>query len=1178
VVRLLLAVTPFTVAAVVLGAYLAVVTGRLTADPTMGHLAWFAGLTVASLVLGWVSTWLWRHLTALGQVRLRGQLLNAALHQPLPVLEEQAVGELLERTDSDPVSLFNTLRWLGQGVLSSALGAVAAWVTAGITWWPAWIAFPIIGTVAWLVSRGRTTQVRAASVELEAAWAADSAQFEETLAAADDLRTSGGQSFALRRAARRAARALQANVAMSWISNVIGVRLSVVLAAFTGLVVLGGVWAVTHEQIDTARFVTLFLLVGSFSGQFHSLVRVLPDIQESLGTLTRVRDLLGSPPEPSGGQHLAHLGDESRSGVDVVLRDLTFTYTAQAGDGFTLGPITLTVPAGQTLALVGRTGSGKSTLTKVLSRAVQPPVGTVFLDGVDVTDLDLEHLRSTVGVVGQRTEILTASLRDNLTLYQDVPPERITAAIDALGLGDWVASLPDGLDTVLGASGRKLSAGEEQLVAFARLLVRDVRVIVLDEATARMDPHTSHTVTQAARRLLTGRTGIIVAHRLATARPADQVAVLDHGRVVEHGTWAMLAAAGGRLAALIAADGSLVDGGAVDETLVEGGVVDGAPVVGGRLASLSSGPRTSDPEARTPGRAPHAGPPGVTGRGFWRQVRATAMSRPRWWVTSEVGSWLPGIIGTGGMLTALVWAAVITGLEAGRPPWGQAGVFVLAGLLVPFLYLVTSRPGALWFGEAILRLRLVILRGQLAHMPHGAPPVRRAASGEVTGRAMEGGRLIGYAGQVRDLGIGLLNVALLALVARSWLAAGLGAVVVAGYVATSLIGRRLLRRTAKRAREARAGFFRDLGSALDAARTIKLSGATRATLAYLRERDHRRVMDGIQEDRAEFVIDEIRTILSTAATLTAWYLLVVNVWPLATTLVVLTALGTYQWLGWSAAAVISHGASTRDWVDEARHLSGTEDLTALPTDTDLVAGTHTTPASTVHEAIEPLEELTLRHATVTHPDGTIGVSGVDLTVRRGQLVAVVGPVGSGKSSLLAALAGLTHLDGTVTWNGRGVPDPGALAGTRVAYVSQVPRVVSGTIGENVHLDHDRDTGYPLRVAQMDDDLTQAGGVRALIGHRGLRLSGGQTQRLALARALGVQADLLVLDDVSSALDAATEADLWNALTSGGATIVASTSRRATLLRADHVIVLDAGRQIDIGAWNALQRRWGHLAG
>ena len=208
---------------------------------------------------------------------------------------------------------------------------------------------------------------------------------------------------------------------------------------------------------------------------------------------------------------------------------------------------------------------------------------------------------------------------------------------------------------------------------------------------------------------------------------------------------------------------------------------------------------------------------------------------------------------------------------------------------------------------------------------------------------MEGWRLVGYANQGRDLVIGLLNVALLAVVARSWIAAGLGVIVVAGYVATSVIGRRLLRRTAQRARDARAGFFRDLGSVLEAARTIKLSAATRATLDHLHTVDTKRVMDGVREDRAEFVIDEIRTVLSTAATLAAWSLLVVGVWPLATTLVVLTALGTYQWVGWAAAGIISRATAVRDWVDEARHLSGAHDLAIIPTDTDLVAGTHHTP-------------------------------------------------------------------------------------------------------------------------------------------------------------------------------------------------------------------------------------------
>lgn len=1170
VTLLLLAAAPFTVVEVAIGSYQAVVAGRLTADPTREHLAWFAGLTVLSLVLGWVSTLLWRRLTALGQVRLRGQLLDAALHQPLPTLENQAVGELLERVDSDPVSLFSTLRWLGSGVLSSVLGAVAAWVTAGITWWPAWIVFPLAGFVAWLLSRGRTDRIRKASEEVEAAWAADSAQLEEALAAADDLRTSAGQAFALRRFARRAAEALRANVALAWISTTIRVRLSVVLAGFTGLTVLGGVWAATHGQIDTARFVTLYLLVTSFTGQFHSLLRVLPDLQESLGTLTRVRTLLGSPSEPSGGTLLSDDG-EAAPGVEVAFDDLTFTYRSEAGDGFTLGPVTLTAPAGQTLALVGRTGSGKTTLTKVLSRAVEPPAGTVLLDGVDVTTLDLEQLRATVGVLGQRTEILTATVRDNLTLYRTVPGERIEAAIEALGLRAWVASLPDGLDTMLGPSGRRLSAGEEQLVAFARLLVRDVRVIVLDEATARMDARTSRTVTEAARRLLAGRTAIIVAHRLATAQHADTVAVLHDGRVVEHGTWQHLIATNGRLAALVAADGALNEEGAPITPGGEPGhgttVLDPAPADGqsARASGTRSGTAGADGVL-----------PPVTTREYWRQVRRTANARPRWWVTAELGWWLPDLIGSGGMLTAVVWATVISGLDGGSTPWLAAGLFVLAGLLVPFLSLVTSRPGALWQSESTLRLRLAILRGQIAHTPPGAPKVRRGSSGEITGRAMEGWRLVGYANQGRDLAIGLLNVALLAAIARSWLAAMLGAIVVAGYVATSLVGKRLLRRTAQRARDARAGFFRDLGSALDAVRTIKLSGATRAALDHLHALDARRVMDGVREDRAEFVIDEIRTVLSTAATLTAWSLLVVGVWPLATTLVVLTALGTYGWVGWATAGLISRAAPTRDWVDEARHLAGTHDLTVIPAEIDLVTGTHNALPVTVD--VPPLRELRLTGVRAVHHDGTTGVRDVDLTVGGGETIAVVGSVGSGKSSLLAGLAGLTRLEGDITWNGNPVPDLAAFAGTRVAYVAQVPRVVSGTIAENVHLDHDRDVPAALRTAQMDDDVTAAGGAETLVGHRGLRLSGGQTQRLALARALAANADLLVLDDVSSALDAATEADLWEELAASGATIVAATSRHATLARADRVLVLDGGRPVAAGHWSELRGRWGHLAG
>ena len=220
------------------------------------------------------------------------------------------------------------------------------------------------------------------------------------------------------------------------------------------------------------------------------------------------------------------------------------------------------MPAGATLALVGRTGSGKSTLAALLSRAVEPEPGTVLLGGADVRDLDLQRLRAAVGVVTQRTEILAGTLAENIALFARLPRAEVEAAVRELGLEEWVAGMPDGLDTLLGPGGTTLSAGEEQLVAFARLLVRDVQLVVLDEATARMDPLTEARVVAASERLLSGRTGVLIAHRLGTIERAGLVAVLDHGRVIQQGPRSTLARVPGPFRTLVeagASDGTLDD-------------------------------------------------------------------------------------------------------------------------------------------------------------------------------------------------------------------------------------------------------------------------------------------------------------------------------------------------------------------------------------------------------------------------------------------------------------------------------------------------------------------------------------------------------------------------------------------------------------------------------------------
>jgi ABC-type transport system involved in cytochrome bd biosynthesis fused ATPase/permease subunit len=227
----------------------------------------------------------------------------------------------------------------------------------------------------------------------------------------------------------------------------------------------------------------------------------------------------------------------------------------------------------------------------------------------------------------------------------------------------------------------------------------------------------------------------------------------------------------------------------------------------------------------------------------------------------------------------------------------------------------------------------------------------------------------------------------------------------------------------------------------------------------------------------------------------------------------------------------------------------------------------------------PLRQLRLRDFAAIHDDGTIGVTGVDLTVEAGELVLLVGRVGAGKSSLLAALAGLIRHRGQILWNDRTVEDaeifmrPG-----QVSHVAQVPRVLSGSFADNVRLGHERPFDGPVADARLSSDIDDAGGRDALVGHRGVRLSGGQVQRVALARALATDAELLLADDVSSALDAATEIELWAALRRRRATVIGATSKRAALAQADRVVVLVDGEVAAVGPWADLARDWGHLAG
>ena len=1116
------------------------VAGHLAEDATSALVELLALCVVGAAVLDTTGRTLWAGSVDRAEGRLRADLLDAAMHQPLLALNDQSVGEILDRVDDDTHEVGTLLRQSAWQAMRTVLAAGPLWIVAGTTWWPAFFLFPLAGVAAVAVVRPLLPQVSARKVEEEAAWTDHAAALEEGVAARDDLRASLGQAHVVRRCTELASAVHTRFAIVLELESRIGRRTGSLLHGVLAATALVGVALVEGDRLDTAALVTLFLVTTTFVGQVDMMARHLPDLQAGFGAVLRLRGLLGAEREPVGGRLLPD------GALDVHFSDLHFAYEEGR---FALQHVDLRVPARSTCALVGRTGSGKSTLASLLSRAVEPERGSVLLGGVDVLDVDLQELRSAVGVVTQRTEILAGTLAENITLFAPIPRPAVEAAVVELGLDDWVAGLPGGLDTVLGPGGTTLSSGEEQLVAFARLLVRDVRVVVLDEATARMDRVTETQVVRAAERLLAGRTGLLVAHRLSTTERAEQVAVLDGGRVVQHGSRARLVAEPGPFRTLLEASAEVAEESEATEP-------QGSSQVG---------------TARRAGEPP-APPELQPSPGLARATLSALLIEPQWGLVS-IGLFLvSALTGAFGALTGWIWGHLVVALQQHASPTTLTVALVVSLMVSPLLLAEAFRRYPRWWVSVMLRVRSAVLLGQTAqHRLERTPP------GEAVARTMDADRMARYADRWVDFANGLVIAGVTALVAQSWVAgAVLLAVMTASALASSL-GRRVAGRSAAASAAARARFGRSLVSALDSVRTVKLAASTPSVHAHLRAVDAGRVDAAVREHRVQALLDGVPIVMVQCGVVASWALLVTGHWGLATALLVAGAVTGFDWFGRVAGSVVTEAPGTRAWMRATSRLAGGGDLMGVPDDVDLVNGSAPAPVPVPRERLRSLE---LVGVTAVHDDGTLGATDVDLTVGARELVLLLGQVGSGKSSLLSALAGLVHSTGEIRWNGEPVGDPQTfLRPGRVAHVAQVPRVLSGTFTANVRLDHpDRPVMPALAAARMRPDVEAAGGPDALVGHRGVRLSGGQVQRLALARALACQAELLLADDVSSALDSATEIELWSTLRERGATVVGATSKRAALAQADRVVVLVEGRVAAVGPWSELADSWGHLAG
>ena len=434
-------------------------------------------------------------------------------------------GELIQRVDGDVTSVSDFLGIVVPRVIGAVFLVAGMLITLAVLDWRL-----AIGALVYLVVsvaavvRGRHRAVQESSDEM-GSYARLYGGIEERLTAAEDLRANGAGAHAVWRFVEDSADALasavrreRAFLRMWWAvhgcvagGSVIALVASAVLTG-SGLITLG-----------TAFLLLQYVLL--LSRPLEAVVQELETVQKANGAMVRVIDLLAVQPQ------IVDTGTTSPAPgpLSISLESVAFDY---GDEGFALHDVDLTIAPGRSVGVVGRTGSGKTTFSRLLLRLVESTKGTVALGGVPIADVPLRELRRRAALVPQEVELFSGTIRDNVTLFDDEPTDAaVERALRRVGLD---ALVEGGIHRALGPGGAGVSAGEAQLLALARVWLREPDLVVLDEATARVDPMTEARIEAAVTELMAGRTTVIIAHRLSTLRRVDEIVVFDHGRVIEH--------------------------------------------------------------------------------------------------------------------------------------------------------------------------------------------------------------------------------------------------------------------------------------------------------------------------------------------------------------------------------------------------------------------------------------------------------------------------------------------------------------------------------------------------------------------------------------------------------------------------------------------------------------------
>jgi ATP-binding cassette subfamily B protein/ATP-binding cassette subfamily C protein len=523
-------------------AFIDTATSGGATEPLTGAALLFIGIAIAQQVVSVFTTYVGENVGWTATNALRADLTRHVLQLDMSFHKQRTPGELIERIDGDVTTLANFFSKLVIRVVGNMLLILAVllllfredWrIGAGLSIY-ALITLGALGVIQ-RIAVPRWTAARQTSADLFG-------YLEERMSGTEDIRANGAEAYILYRLYGLMRRFLEKNrsawmaVALSFVATrflfVAGYALALALGAY--LYMQGDV------TIGTAFLIVYYM--GILSKPLENIREQVDDLQQATASIYRVEELLQIQPQVRESTAVTRsvLPDGA---LAVAFDDVSFVYddrgwrTEDGSAQFSvLHDISFTLAPGKVLGLLGRTGSGKTTITRLLFRLYDPSAGAIRLDSVDIRDVAIADLRGRVGMVTQDVQLFQANIRENMTFFNPrITDAELEYALRELGLGAWVQSLPDGLDTQLATGGQGLSAGEAQLLAFTRVFLKDPGLVILDEASSRLDPATEHLLERAIDRLLAGRTGIIIAHRLRTVQRADEILILEEGRIAELG-------------------------------------------------------------------------------------------------------------------------------------------------------------------------------------------------------------------------------------------------------------------------------------------------------------------------------------------------------------------------------------------------------------------------------------------------------------------------------------------------------------------------------------------------------------------------------------------------------------------------------------------------------------------